>query len=192
MHALMGETREGISRDKKIVQDLKDFSRIDTSHEWQWANLHQGLDSTLNIVWNELKYKAEVRKEYADIPQVECHSSQLNQVFMNLMVNAAHAIQEKGVLTIRTGQADEQVWVEIEDNGQGIAAENLKRIFDPFFTTKPVGQGTGLGLSLSYSIVQEHGGHLEVKSALGQGTTFKVWLPIRQRKVLDEMSVSSG
>ena len=185
MRALMDETREGIGRVKKIVQDLKDFSRIDNSDVWHWANLHQGLDTTLNIIWNELKYKAEVRKEYADIPEVECYPSQLNQVFMNLLVNAGHAIEDKGVITIRTGQAGEQVWIEIEDSGQGIDAQNLKRIFDPFFTTKPIGEGTGLGLSLSYSIVKKHGGLLEVESVVGQGTKFRVTLPIQQSKTVD-------
>ncbi|MEK6663049.1 MAG: PAS domain S-box protein [Pseudomonadota bacterium] len=178
--ALMSETREGITRVKKIVQDLKDFSRIDATDEWHWADLQKGIDSTLNIVWNELKYKVEVKKEYADIPEVECRPSQLNQVFMNLLVNAGHAIEEKGVITIRTGQEGEAVWIEIADSGKGIAPEHLTRIFDPFFTTKPVGQGTGLGLSLSYGIVQKHGGRIEVKSEPGKGTTFSVWLPIKQ------------
>ncbi|MEK6663048.1 MAG: ATP-binding protein [Pseudomonadota bacterium] len=188
MRSLMDETREGISRVKQIVQDLKDFSRIDASDEWHWADLQAGLDSTLNIVWNELKYKAEVRKEYADIPEVECRPSQLNQVFLNLLVNAGHAIKEQGVITIRTGQEGEAVWIEIADNGKGIAPEHLTRIFDPFFTTKPVGQGTGLGLSLSYGIVQKHGGCIEVQSVQGKGTAFKVWLPIRQSEPLEAVA----
>lgn len=186
--ALMTETREGITRVKKIVQDLKDFSHIDASDEWHWANLQKGIDSTLNIVWNELKYKVEVRKEYADIPEVECRPSQLNQVFLNLLVNAGHAIKDKGVITIRTGQQDLQVWVEIADDGCGIDSELLSRIFDPFFTTKPIGQGTGLGLSLSYGIVQSHGGRIDVTSAPGQGTTFRVWLPIAQHMPLEAES----
>lgn len=181
--ALMDETREGITRVKKIVQDLKDFSRIDAVDEWHWADLQKGLDSTLNIVWSELKYKAEVRKEYADIPEVECRPSQLNQVFMNLLVNAGHAIEEKGIITLRTGQIGEEVWVEIADSGKGIDPAHVKRIFDPFFTTKPIGQGTGLGLSLSYGIVQKHGGRIEVQSELGNGAAFRVCLPIRQSEV---------
>jgi two-component system NtrC family sensor kinase len=167
------------------VQNLKDFSRIDSTDEWHWADLQTGLDSTLNIIWSELRYKAEVHKQFTDIPEVECCPSQLNQVFMNLLVNAGHAIVEKGVITIRTGQEGDQVWVEIADSGQGIAAEHLTRIFDPFFTTKPIGQGTGLGLSLLNSIVQNHGGHIEVQSKVGRGTTFKIWLPIQQSKALD-------
>ena len=180
---LISESRDGITRVKKIVQDLKDFSHVDNSEEWQWADLHKGLDSTLNIVWNEIKYHAEVIKEYGDIPEVECLPSQLNQVFMNLLVNAAHAIHEKGIITIRTGTQGEEVSIRIADTGKGISPENLKRIFDPFFTTKPVGKGTGLGLSLSYGIMQKHHGCIEVQSEVGKGTTFTLWLPIRQMKV---------
>ncbi|MDP2109767.1 MAG: ATP-binding protein [Thiobacillus sp.] len=181
--ALMNESRDGISRVKKIVQNLKDFSHVDTSNELQWTNLHSGIDSTLNIVWNEIKYKAEVNKTYGDIPDIKCLPSELNQVFMNMLVNAAHAIDERGVITIRTGREGDQVWVEIADNGKGIKAEHIKRIFDPFFTTKPVGKGTGLGLSLSYSIVQKHNGHIDVNSEVGKGTAFRVWLPIQQEEI---------
>jgi PAS domain S-box-containing protein len=174
---LVTESREGLSRVAKIVKDLKDFSRAGEA-VWQWADLHQGLDSTLNIVWNELKYKCTVTKEYGALPQVHCIPSQLNQVFMNLLVNAAHAIPDKGEITIRTGQQGDEVFVAVSDTGAGIAPEILNRIFDPFFTTKPVGKGTGLGLSLSYSIVQKHKGRIEVVSQPGSGTTFTVWLPI--------------
>jgi signal transduction histidine kinase len=176
---LMTESREGITRVKKIVQDLKDFSHVDEA-EWQWTDLHHGLDATLNIVWNELKYKVEVIKEYGNLPEIECFPSQLNQVFMNLLVNAGHAIEERGTITIRTGAENEQIWVEIADSGKGIAPEHLTRIFEPFFTTKPVGKGTGLGLSVSYNIVQKHHGSIEVESEIGKGTTFRVWLPIKR------------
>ncbi|TCV89654.1 ATP-binding protein [Sulfurirhabdus autotrophica] len=179
LRELMGESKDGITRVKQIVQNLKDFSHVDTSDEWHFSDLIKGIDSTLNIVNNEIKYKAKVIKEYGDIPEVECLSSQLNQVFMNLLVNAAHAIEEKGEIAIRTGKQGEEVWVEIADSGKGIAPGNLKRIFDPFFTTKPVGKGTGLGLSLSYGIIQKHHGRIEVQSEEGKGTAFKVWLPIR-------------
>ncbi|HEY6896235.1 MAG TPA: PAS domain S-box protein [Rhodocyclaceae bacterium] len=186
---LMLETREGIDRVRKIVADLKDFSRIDTSQEWQWADLHQGLDSTLNIVNNELKYKADVVRQYGDLPHVECLPSQLNQVFMNLLVNAAHAIgAERGTITIRSERLGSEVVVEISDTGSGIPAENLTRIFDPFFTTKPIGQGTGLGLSLSYGIIQKHNGHIDVHSELGRGTSFRIVLPIQQRPDEDSPS----
>ncbi|MDE2584518.1 MAG: PAS domain S-box protein [Betaproteobacteria bacterium] len=175
--ALMAETMEGVVRVRRIVKDLKEFSHVDES-EWQEADLHAGLDSTLNVVWNELKYKAQVVKEYGNLPLVHCIPSQLNQVFMNLLVNAAQAIQERGTITVRTGSEADWAWIEVADTGKGIAPENLNRIFEPFFTTKPVGKGTGLGLSLSYGIVNKHGGCIEVTSVLGQGTTFRVWLPL--------------
>jgi two-component system, NtrC family, sensor kinase len=181
--ALMNESREGIKRVRKIVQDLKEFSHVDTKQDWEWTSLHHGIDSTLNIVNNEIKYKAEVVKHYGELPDVQCLPSEINQVFMNLLVNAAHAVdKERGTITVRTGvqgEQGEQVWVEIEDDGCGIPKENLSRIFDPFFTTKPVGKGTGLGLSLSYGIVQKHGGRLEVDSEPGRGTRFRMTLPVR-------------
>ena len=121
----------------------------------------------------------KVIKEYGEIPEVECFPSQLNQVFMNLLVNAAHAITDKGIITIRTGRQGEEVFIRIADTGKGIPEENLKRVFDPFFTTKPVGKGTGLGLSLSYGIMQKHNGRIEVQSEVGKGTTFTLWLPIK-------------
>jgi two-component system NtrC family sensor kinase len=175
---LLTESLDGLQRVKRIVQDLKDFSHVDEA-ERQWANLETGLESTLRVVWNELKYKAEVVKEFGAIPQIECFPSQLNQVFMNLLVNASHAIEEHGRITIRTGQDGDNVWVEVEDNGKGIQPEHLGRIFEPFFTTKAVGKGTGLGLSLSYGIVKKHGGRIEVKSTPGKGSVFKMVLPQR-------------
>ncbi|MDP2795467.1 MAG: ATP-binding protein [Sulfurisoma sp.] len=177
--SLLAESLDGIGRVRRIVQDLKDFSHVD-SGEWQWADLHQGIDSTLNVANNEIKYKADVVKEYGQLPRVECLGSQINQVFLNLLVNAAHAIKERGVITIRTGAAGDEAWVEIADTGSGIPPENLTRIFDPFFTTKPIGTGTGLGLSLSYGIVQKHHGRIEVTSELGKGTTFRVTLPVNR------------
>jgi len=175
--ALMAESKDGLARVRKIVQDLKDFSRVGEA-EWQWADLHKGLDSTLNIVWNELKYKCTVKKAYGELPEVHCLPSQLNQVFMNLLVNAGQAIVERGEITIRTGRDGDRVWVEVADSGAGIPQENLNRIFEPFFTTKPVGKGTGLGLSLSYGIVVKHRGRIEVTSEVGKGSTFRVILPI--------------
>jgi signal transduction histidine kinase len=178
---LMSETREGVERVRKIVQDLKDFSHVDARRQWEWADLHKGIDSTLNIVNNEIKYKADVVKHYGVLPEVLCLPSELNQVFMNLLVNAAQAVsKERGTLTVRTGTQGAEVWVEIEDDGSGIPADNLKRIFDPFFTTKPVGKGTGLGLSLAYGIVKKHGGRIEVESVVGRGTRFRVTLPVEQ------------
>ncbi len=178
--SLIEESIDGVQRVKRIVDNLKNFSHIDNS-EWQVANLEQGLESTLNIVWNEIKYKADVVKEYAGLPEIECIASQLNQVFMNLLVNSAQAIEERGTITLRTGYDDNKVWIEIEDNGKGIQPEHIKKLFEPFFTTKPVGKGTGLGLSMSYSIVQRHNGRIEARSTPGKSTVFRVTLPRKRQ-----------
>ena len=175
--ALMGESRDGLQRVKEIVQSLKDFSHVEST-DCAFADLHRGLDSTLNMVSNEIKYKAQVVKEYGQLPPVLCVASQLNQVFMNLLVNAAHAIAAKGVITIRTGVAGPSVWIEVGDTGSGMAPETVHRIFEPFYTTKPIGTGTGLGLSVSYGIVKRHGGRIEVDSEPGRGSRFTVHLPI--------------
>jgi len=174
---LLRESDEGLGRVKKIVQDLKDFSRVDQA-DWQEADINQGLESTLNVVRHEIKYKVEVRRDYAVLPPVRCLAAQLNQVFMNLIVNAAHAMPGQGLLQLRTEVLGEWVCISVRDNGQGMSAELMRRIFDPFFTTKPVGQGTGLGLSLSFSIVKKHGGRIEVESEPGVGSCFRVWIPV--------------
>lgn len=182
---LMKESKEGIVRVRKIVQDLKDFSHVDAKPEWSFTNLNQGIDSTLNVVNNEVKYKADVIKEYGDIPPVQCLPSEINQVVMNLVVNAAHAIgPERGKIWIRTGVEEGTAWIEVADNGSGIPKEVVPRIFDPFYTTKPVGKGTGLGLSLSYGIVQKHHGQIDVQTELGKGTTFRVSLPLTQTEIV--------
>lgn len=191
IRSLIAESLEGVSRVKKIVEDLKDFSRVDSA-EWNYSNPEQGLESTLNIVWNEIKYKAEVVKSYAGLPDIECIASQINQVFMNLLVNAAQAIEDRGTITLRTGYDEDKVWVEIEDTGKGIKPEHLNRIFEPFFTTKPVGQGTGLGLSLAYGIVQRHRGNLGVRSELGKGTVFRLTLPRTRSAEFDRSESSSS
>lgn len=178
---LMKESKEGIVRVRKIVQDLKDFSHVDAKPEWSFTNLNQGIDSTLNVVNNEVKYKADIIKEYGDIPPVQCIPSEINQVVMNLVVNAAHAIgTDRGKIWIRTGVENESAWIEVADNGSGIPKEVVPRIFDPFYTTKPVGKGTGLGLSLSYGIIQKHRGQIDVQTELGKGTTFRLLLPLTQ------------
>ena len=175
---LITESIDGTARVRRIVQDLRDFSRIDSA-KWQWTDLHAGLESTLNVVCNEIKYKAKVVREFGTLPLVECMPSQLNQVFMNLLVNAAQAIPDYGTITLRSGCTEDSVWISISDTGQGIPPELINRIFDPFFTTKPVGKGTGLGLSVSYGIVDKHGGQIDVRSLPGQGTTFTISLPVR-------------
>ncbi len=175
---LVTESLEGATRAKKIVQDLRDFSHID-KQERTMFDLEGGMDATLNIVNNELKYKAEIVKQYAGLKPFPCVGAQLNQVFMNLLVNAAQAIDDFGKITIRTGYQDaDWLWVEIEDTGKGMTEETKARIFDPFFTTKPIGKGTGLGLSLSYKIIKDHQGRIEVASQLGRGTTFRIVLPV--------------
>jgi len=180
MPSLMAETREGAERVRKIVRDLKDFSHVDTRRECAWVDLHRGIESTLNIVNNEVKYRADVVRDFGELPEVHCVPSELNQVFMNLLVNAAQAMDpnRRGTITIRTRAGDRQVTVEIADDGCGIPPDRVGRIFDPFFTTKPVGEGTGLGLSLSYGIVRKHGGRIEARSTLGHGTVFSLTLPI--------------
>jgi two-component system NtrC family sensor kinase len=175
--ALMSESCEGLQRVKEIVQSLKDFSHVETSDAAP-ADLHRGLDSTLNMVNNEIKYKAQVVKEYGNLPLVICAAPQLNQVFMNLLMNAAQAMTTMGVITIRTGCAGQWAWIEISDTGSGMAPATLNRIFEPFYTTKDIGSGTGLGLSVSYGIVKRHGGRIDVESVLGQGSRFTVHLPV--------------
>jgi signal transduction histidine kinase len=182
MPQLITESRAGIDRVRKIIHDLKDFSRRDRSEAWVRADLHQGLESTLNIVSNELKYKAQIVKTFGDIPLIECLPSELNQVFLNILMNAGQAIKEHGIITVSTGCADGKVWIAVGDDGEGIPADVLPRIFDPFFTTKPVGSGTGLGLSISYGIVAKHHGTIEVTSVPGQGTLMRIELPVEQPK----------
>ncbi len=177
---LMAESREGIERVTRIVRDLKDFSHSGRDDGWKLADLHAGLDSTLNIIWNELKYKVTLVKEYGTLPLVQCLPSEINQLFMNLLLNAGQAIETRGTLTLSTGVREGDVWVCIEDDGVGIPESVQQRIFDPFFTTQPVGSGTGLGLSISYAIVKKHHGQIQVKSEPGVCTRFTVTLPVRQ------------
>ena len=177
--SLIAESIDGTMRVRQIVQDLRDFSRTGQV-DWTFTDLHVGLESTINLVWNELKLKADVVRDYGDLPLVECIPSQINQVFMNLLVNAAQAISQHGTITLRSGREGDQVWISVADTGIGIPAEQLSKIFDPFFTTKPIGQGSGLGLSVSYGIVNKHGGHIRVDSQSGQGTTMTISLPIKR------------
>ena len=142
------------------------------------TDINQCIESTLNIVWNELKYNANVIKEFGQIPEVECYPQQLSQVFMNLLVNAGQAISGNGDIKIRTGRRNGHVEILFSDTGCGIAEENLKKIFDPFFTAKPIGKGTGLGLHVSYNIIKKHNGDITVTSEKGKGTVFAIQLPI--------------
>jgi PAS domain S-box-containing protein len=173
----VSESIEGTTRVRNIVADLKSFSRVDRA-EKELANLNDGINSTLNIVWNELKYTCKVDKQLGDIPDLYCIPNQLNQVFMNILINAGHAVKnDQGLITIKTWSDDENIYASVEDNGVGIPPENIKKIFEAFFTTKEVGKGTGLGLSLVYDIVKKHGGQIDVWSEVGVGTRFTVTLP---------------
>ena len=178
MPDLIAESSDGAQRVRKIVQDLKDFSRVNGG-EFISGDINQGLESTLSIASNELKYKTIVIKEYGQLPPVWCNMGQLNQVFLNILVNAAHAIVEHGEIRLTTWVEDNSARISISDTGCGIAPEHLKRIFDPFFTTKEVGKGTGLGLAIAYDIiVNKHGGRIDVQSEVGVGTTFTIMLPL--------------
>jgi len=176
---LINQSLDGTERVRKIVQDLKNFSRVDDA-EKKMANINAGLESTINMVWNELKYKVTLHKELGDIPQIKCYPGRLNQVFMNLLVNAGHAIETQGDITIKTCEKDGHIIISISDNGCGIPQEAVKWIFEPFFTTKEVGKGTGLGLSIAYDIIKNHRGEIVVESTAGQGATFSIKLPINQ------------
>lgn len=176
---LINESTAGIERVRRIVRDLKTFSHIDSA-EWQFVNLNDCLDSTINLAGNEfIGHNVQVVKQYGAIADIECLPSEINQVLLNLLLNAVQAVDTQGTVTVRTGGDDKRVWLEVADTGCGIPPENLKHIYDPFFTTKPVGTGTGLGLSITYGIVRKHGGQIDVQSQPGQGTTFRVTLPVR-------------
>jgi signal transduction histidine kinase len=174
---LLQHTQRGLERVHKIVIDLRTFARegSDVMEETKVENI---IDSILDIVQNELKYKAELRKDYGNTPLIKCSPQRLGQVFINFLVNSAQAIKDKGIITVKTYTQNGYVCVDVSDTGEGIPAEDLKKVFDPFFTTKPVGQGTGLGLSVSYEIIMKHKGEIKVRSEVGQGTTFTVMLPV--------------
>ncbi len=169
----------GSQRVAEIVQKLKDFAGLDEAH-FQRADIHEGLESTLTLIRHELGDNIEVQKEYGQLPQIECYPNELNQVFVNLLVNSAHAIEGKGTITIKTSTDERNVYVRIIDTGSGIPPENLHEIFDPGFTTKGAGVGIGLGLSISRNIVEKHHGNIHIDSQVNSGTTFTIDLPIEQ------------
>ncbi len=177
---LLRETKEGVDRIKKIVWDLRTFSRADMG-ERKLSDINKIIEGILSIVWNEIKYKANLKKEYGEIPLIDCNPQEIGQVFINILVNAAQAIVDKGLITIKTYNDEEKVFIEISDTGIGMSEEVSSKVFDPFFTTKEVGKGTGLGLSISYDLVKKHNGDIYVKSVQGQGTTFTIWFPIIRR-----------
>ena len=177
---LVNETQEGVERVKTIIKDLKDYARTNTSSNFIPSDIHVGLKSTLNIANNQIKNRAQIKLELGDLPLVACAPSQINQVLLNLLVNAAQAIPDgkEGLITVRTFSDGTFANIEIKDNGQGMSEEVLRKVFDPFFTTKDPGKGTGLGLSVSQKIIQNHKGSLTVVSTLGVGSTFKITLPV--------------
>ena len=174
---LINDCREGTKRIKKIVLDLKDFAHPGED-KLQSTDINKGIESTLNVVWNELKYKATVTKEYGDLPLIKCYPQQLSQVFMNIFVNAVQAIEKRGEIRISTRADNGSVEVRISDTGIGISKENISKIFDPFFTTKEVGKGTGLGMNIAYNIIKKHKGTIDVESMPGKGTTFIIKIPV--------------
>jgi signal transduction histidine kinase len=184
---LISSALTGVDRIQELVLNLKNFSRLDESSVKE-ADINEGIESALMIAQNVIKHKATVETNYAPNLRAECYPAQLNQVFLNLLTNAAQAIEQdesdqsgvlKGKIQIATAHEKETVVIKISDNGKGIPPENLKKIFEPFFTTKPIGQGTGLGLSIVYKIIEKHQGEILVDSAVGKGSTFTIRIPKR-------------
>ena len=181
---IVDESSAGAQRVAEIVTNLRSFSRPD-QEDLQEADINECLESTLKIAWNQLKYKCQVVKEFSELPSLECRPGELNQVFLNLLVNASHAVEEKGTVTVKTFERDDHIVVEIADDGCGMTEAVRERIFEPFFTTKPVGDGTGLGLAISYSIIEKHGGSINVESEPGSGTAFSIHLPIQNSEACE-------
>jgi two-component system, NtrC family, sensor kinase len=176
------ESLEGLGRVRDIVKDLKEYAHVGEA-EYENADINRMLTSTLNLLRNEIKYKAEVDTDFGELPAVQCIVSQLNQVFVNIIVNACHAIENFGVIQVTTRKdGDDHVLIRISDTGVGMPPEIRKKIFEPFFTTKPVGKGTGIGLAISHSIIERHNGEVQVESEEGSGTQFEIRLPVNHQQ----------
>ena len=190
---LFNDSREGFDRVTSIVQNLRDFSRIDQPEDFDIYNINDGIKTTLILAQNEIKYDTDVKMELSKVPEIFCNTGQINQVLLNILINASQAIKsqernDKGTIAIRTYATDGEVICEISDDGPGIEPDGLEKIFDPFFTTKPVGQGTGLGLSISYDIiVNKHKGILLVDNSVSNGTKFIIKLPIKKKSGKKEL-----
>jgi len=187
MAELIDDSLEGTKRVSKIVSDLKSFARV-KEEDIDAVDLNEVIDASINITWNQLKYKIELIKDYGDLPKVRCFVQKMSQVFMNLLTNASQAIEDKGTIRVstrhikaRSSKKDEHIELRFSDDGAGIPKEHLTKIFDPFFTTKPVGIGTGLGLKITYDIINAHGGKIMVESEAGKGTTFIITLPLNTK-----------
>jgi signal transduction histidine kinase len=188
LKSIINDCHSGAERIRDVVQNLRLFSRLDEA-EFKKVDLHVGLESTIRLL---SKYYSSGRitleRDYAELPPVDCYAGQLNQVWMNLLTNAAQAISSEGRVRVETREENGMAVVTISDTGEGIAAEHVKKIFDPFFTTKPVGEGTGLGLSITYGIIERHGGTISVESRMGEGTTFTIIIPIDAKPIfLDQL-----
>lgn len=178
LRSIIADCHEGAARIRDVVQNLRTFSRLDEA-EFKKVEIHEGLESTIRLLSRYYTSgHVELDRDYGELPLVDCYAGQLNQVWMNLLANAAQAVKNGGKVRVATRQDGETVIITISDTGCGIAPEHLKKVFDPFFTTKPVGEGTGLGLSVTYSIIERHGGTINVESDPGKGTTFTVVIPI--------------
>ena len=173
----------GATRVAEIVRRLRSFARLDEA-ELKSVDIHEGLDDTLTLVHHQIKHHIEIVRDYGELPEISVYPSRLNQVFLNLLNNARQAISDEGTITIRTAVEDDRVTVAIQDDGAGIAPENLAKVFDPGFTTKGVGVGTGLGLSICYQIIQDHHGTISAESTLGEGTRFTIRLPMNLNEIL--------
>lgn len=187
---IISETEDGINRIQNIVKSLLGFARKASTSEFSECDINNNINSTVTIAYNEIKYHAQIQKNLENIPLIRVIEGEINQVILNLLMNAAYAIKLKGtqgIIKIHTYCEDEYVKCSISDNGIGISEDNLSNIFNPFFTTKPVGIGTGLGLSISNDIIaNKHGGNIEVRSILGEGTTFIISLPINSDRIKDD------
>ncbi|MFT6906739.1 MAG: two-component system NtrC family sensor kinase [Oleiphilaceae bacterium] len=177
IESLLTETIVGTNRVSIIVAGLRDFSHRDNG-ELEQVDMNECIESALTIANNQVKYKCKVKKELSPLPLLACNKGKMNQVLLNFIINASQSIVNEGTITIRSIPKENEVIIEISDDGEGIKKENINKLFDPFFTTKPVGQGTGLGLSISHGIIEEHHGYITVESEVGVGTTFQVHLPV--------------
>jgi len=188
---LVSECMEGTNRAKNIVINLKNFS-CPAGNKSTLADVNAGIESTIAVIWNELKYHSNVHKELGDVPLIPCYPQELNQVVLNLLLNAAHSLKKHGNIWVRSRSQNGSIEIEVEDDGEGIPPENISRIFDPFFTTKPIGKGTGLGLTISYGIVKKHNGDIMVESEPGKGSKFTVRIPKEEIALEDDYGENMG